>query len=525
VAAGLQGLDRVVKWVHVVEVTQIRNLLHGNELILSTGVGWREETGLFISLLRQLIDAQAAGLCIEIGMYTSKIPQEVIEIANKHHFPIILFHQEVPFVEITQDIHTLLINNQYKIISDIESYSQALNKKLLTISHHNEILKFIQQYLQVQTVIQFANKEIQFVPEVTEEKQTTYLDIINRNNSVSSLSEQPTISIAKIPIHLLDSNYGELMIISEKRALTEFDHLILDRTATALTQLFLRELYVEEKQRVKDTEWLTRWLDGEQDEESIKEYLAFHAPMTKPKGALVCICKLDSREQYSPIDLTYFKLYFRTIFEQQGFSLFAIEKRNSITFIFINERNSASWKKRMREGMNRFVNSKIKIGSHQSKLLRIAIGRYVEELTKIHLSYQTSLETLRIQHQLTNESECYFYDDLHIFRLISLLNRHLNLQEIVREYLEPVMDYDKKYNGKLMETLKTYLSCNGSKQETAKRLFIVRQTLYHRIQKLEKLLGEDFMNHEKRLAIEFMVFAHEFLVSSKQTEQRENEAY
>src|SRR5690606_38986135 len=94
------------------------------------------------------------------------------------------------------------------------------------------------------------------------------------------------------------------------------------------------------------------------------------------------------------------------------------------------------------------------------------------------------------------------------------------LQEVVLEYLEPVIAYDKKNNGKLMETLKTYLSCNGSKQETANRLFIVRQTLYHRIQKLEKLLGADFMNHEKRLAIEFMILSYEFLISSKQFKEK-----
>lgn len=38
VIAGHNGLSRQVKWVHVVEVTSIKNLLNGNELILSTGI-------------------------------------------------------------------------------------------------------------------------------------------------------------------------------------------------------------------------------------------------------------------------------------------------------------------------------------------------------------------------------------------------------------------------------------------------------------------------------------------------------
>jgi purine catabolism regulator len=62
-----------------------------------------------------------------------------------------------------------------------------------------------------------------------------------------------------------------------------------------------------------------------------------------------------------------------------------------------------------------------------------------------------------------------------------------------------------------VETLKMYLACNGSKQETAKKLFVVRQTMYHRIEKLETLLGSDFMSSEKRLAIEFMLLAYDYL--------------
>lgn len=341
VIAGDEGLNRIVKWVHIVEVTNIRNLLHGNELILSTGVAWRENTEKFISLIDQLIDSEAAGLCIEIGTYTSSVPIEVINIANKFQFPIILFHKEVPFVEITQDIHTLLINHQYEMISNLERYSQALNKKLLTIDHYSKILKFIHQYLQVQVIIIFNNKEIQYIPEVLQHKRKILQEVIESDDK----DREETYSIARIPIHLLGSNYAELIIISEKRSLNEYDQLILDRTATALAQLLLRNLYVEEKRRTEETEWLTNWLKGEKSEESISEYLAFHAPRIKPKGAHVCICKIQSFEKLSHVDLTYFKLYFKAIFEQQGFSLFAIEKMNTLVFIMINERNSSTWKK------------------------------------------------------------------------------------------------------------------------------------------------------------------------------------
>lgn len=513
IVAGKEGLNRLVKWVHVVDVSNIRNLLNGGELILSTGVAWKDNNEVFLSVVEQLIDSGAAGLCIEIGTYTTSIPQEIIDIANNHQFPLMCFHREVPFVEITQDIHTLLINHQYQMIAALENYSQELNKKLLTMNHHLEILTFIHQYLKLQVILVMTNKEIQAIPKLSD---------IQRNSLVNSLKEEqfvPSSSIAKIPIQLLGEQYAEMIILSNDRELTEFDQLILDRTAIALAQFLLRELYVQEKRKVEEAEWLKRWLDGEQNSEQIQEYLSFHLPAVPIKGGVVCQCRLDPLGKYSNLDLTYFKLYFRTIMEQQGFSLFVIEQRYTLIFILLNNRSVSTWMKRMKEGLRKLSECDFQGGKDKFKPI-IGVGKYVEDLTNVHVSYQTSIETIQIQNGRLSYFEGYFYDDLHIFRIISLLNRHVDLQEIVLEYLEPVINYDKKYNGKLMETLKTYLACNGSKQETAKQLYIVRQTLYHRIQKLEKLLGEDFMSQEKRLAIEFMLHTYDFLVASNQKKLR-----
>ncbi|GAA3317031.1 hypothetical protein GCM10020331_014710 [Ectobacillus funiculus] len=74
-----------------------------------------------------------------MGSSVFPIPQEGVALANAHQFPILLFLKEVPFVEITHDIHSHLIHQHYQMISNLEEYSQQLNKKLLSIQHHEEI--------------------------------------------------------------------------------------------------------------------------------------------------------------------------------------------------------------------------------------------------------------------------------------------------------------------------------------------------------------------------------------------------
>jgi purine catabolism regulator len=510
VIAGAKGLHRQLKWVHIVESIQISNLLNGHELILTTGLGFKDNPQNFVSLLRQLIERHTAGLCIEMGTHIHSIPDEVIELADHHHFPIILFHQEVPFVEITQDVHSLIINKQYQLLSDLENYSQQLNKMLLEIEDYEQILKFLQAYLEVQVIAVLSGNKADFFPEPKgDEKEALLLKIKNRD-------ENSKFNIASQNVQILGETYAELLIIANCRELNEFDLLILDRTANAFAQHLLRDLYVKEKKMAEESEWLTNWLEGEYTDEIIKEQLSFIDPKLRLNGGAVCICKLspDSSGQAPNVDSTYLKLLFRTVFEQFGFHLFTVEVRHHLIFIVGNKRHKQDWKERMEGALSRIHSGN---GSERIRTSSIStgVGKFADKLGNIHLSYQTAKETLALQDSLSKEGKSYFYQDLHMYRMMSLLKKHGDLEETIHEYLAPVIEYDRKYNGDMMITLKTYLACNGSKQETSKKLFIVRQTLYHRIEKLELLLGENFMNSDRRLALEFMLMAHDFIMNTE----------
>ncbi|PEJ31347.1 PucR family transcriptional regulator [Peribacillus butanolivorans] len=509
IIAGSSGIKRQVKWVHCMEVTHISHLLNGNELILTTGLGWKDCDSTFLSYLNQLIQCNAAGLCIEIGTRTMAIPQCAIDLADEHQFPIILFHQEVPFVEITQDIHSLIINKQYQMISNLENYSQQLNKNLLEIDHYESILKFLHNYLNVQVILIFNENDIASIPKI--KKKITYQMLVEVNEEKRTLNK----TVLRQPIQVLGENYAELLICSSDRELTDFDSLILDRTATALAQHLLRELYIEEKKMSEESKWLTNWIEGEYSDEAIRERLSYIDPKMQLDGGIVCICKQHPRYNKSSakLDGTYFKIMFRTVFEQYGFQIFSMEIHQHLVFILGDNRSSEDWKGRVTSALDRIMKMDVS-GRNRMSLLTIGFGKHVQKLSEIYKSYETARETLVLQDTLPEENRSFFYQDLHMYRMISLINKHGNLEETVHEYLGPVIEYDKQNNGELMPTLKTYLACNGSKQETSKQLFIVRQTLYHRLEKLEKLLGSNFMRSDQRLGIEFMIFALDYLQNS-----------
>ncbi|ELK46548.1 PucR family transcriptional regulator [Halobacillus sp. BAB-2008] len=504
VIAGHNGMNRLVKWVHVFEMIDVRSNLKGGELVLSTGFGWKDDDGLFVHLLHQLIDRKVAGICIELGSFVHAISDEALSIAEENDFPIIVFEEEVSFVEITQDIHANLINHQYELISNLEDYAQRLNKRVLAIDNYFEILKYLQQYVNCQLVYIAKDHKVVTIPGLREVDREKVISDLNRR------SKEQSKHVIKQPVHVFDREFASIYLVCNRREFGEFESLLLDRTATALAQYLLRELYTEEKRKAKETEWLVEWLQGVHTMEEIRDHLTHYKIRSEISGAIVLTVKLHmSESQANNPDITYLNMLLHNIFDQNGYFVFPVEKRHLLTFILLDKKDGEEWKPRLKKGIDRLC--KISM-LHDSSIesFQIAGGKYVKRLDQLWESYETAQETLGIQDKLPCGNEKYFYDDMHMYRLISLVHKHSSLDSLVHEYLEPIIDYDEKHHTNLLETLRVYLACNGSKKETASRVFVVRQTLYHRLEKLEMLLGADFMESEKRQVIEFALLAHEY---------------
>ncbi|MBD8025910.1 PucR family transcriptional regulator [Ureibacillus sp. Re31] len=495
VIAGSGGLHNTIKWVHVLEVSNVQKLLKGHELILTTGVSFQHQQEDFFQFVEGLIEANCAGLCIEYGAYIQKVPEAIIQLADDYHFPIIVFHEEVPFVEITQDLHTLIINHQYSMIAKLENYSQLLHKETLHAQNSEQLLKPLYEYLKIQTIYEIEGKDPIFYPNMAKKQREALLQKKSNPNHVTQFLTKP--------IYLFEHTYGELTLYSEEKEITEFELLILDRTITALAQLLLRDLYVDERKRKEDAKWLEEWLEGAHSESEIIQFLLAEWPSFRKTESTVLILSLPRNEKNQQLDRTYFKLNCHTVFDKKGFLSFVIERKNDFVFILLNRQDTESMKGRLEDCLVKFETSNLIEGQE------MAVGKVVKDLTKVHESFKSAQDTLYIIRHV--ETASHFYDELYVFHLIYQMQKHTNLKEMMEELLQPLIDFDEKHNGQLVETLEVYMQSNGSKQETAKRLYIVRQTLYHRLRKIESLIGKDFMKGENRLALEWMLFARKFI--------------
>lgn len=482
VVAGQAGLSHVIKWIHIMEVTDVKQLIKGNELLLTTGVILKNNEQGFLQFVQQLSDLQVAGLCVELGMYVEKIPKSVIHLANKLEFPIIIFEEIVPFIEITQDLHTVIIHQQYNSLKQLEDYSQKINNYALKVNDKVKILQFMQKHLNVNVFLEVNKGTSLSIPD----KKTE-----NSKQCIMMLGEK---HVASNELNLFDQLYGTVYIYSDKREITDLDSLILDRTVVALAQFVLRDLFIEEKLESEQRKFFEKWLEGQNSDEEMYYFLKEIDQHLSKNGWMVMIHQL--RRENSNKDLTNYKMNLRQALQKEGFYTFIVEQSQYLLFILSDLHNENTYKERMKRAMHEIINQ-----YRQDTL--ITVGKYVPHYNELKESYQTAQDSLQIR--MKNMELSYFYDDLTLYHMVKVLQNNNTLMQMANEKVEKLKCYDRKHNSNLIQTLNIYLQCNGLKKETAGKLFIVRQTLYHRLDKIEQIIGNDFMNYENRLCLEIML--------------------
>ncbi|WP_253207706.1 PucR family transcriptional regulator ligand-binding domain-containing protein [Bacillus sp. GG161] len=283
VLAGEKGLFRQVKWVHVLEVPAVEDLLNGGELILTTAAGFHDQLEVFQAFLRQLIDSGAAGLCIEFVPLRFDVPEELIIYAEERDFPLILFTKEVKFVNITQHLHTMMIERQYQMMADLETLSSKLNELLLTPHPQMDILD--QVYQHVRGILLLIPVQGEPIILCDSSKQTEELVM----NYLQYASLPKGYEVTQKQVLALKQTFADLVLIHQSNTLSEFELLVMDKGANALAQQTLRELYTEELKKTKENEWLQKWFHEDHTEREIIEHLEETEGLKKPTGCVVML--------------------------------------------------------------------------------------------------------------------------------------------------------------------------------------------------------------------------------------------
>lgn len=154
--------------------------------------------------------------------------------------------------------------------------------------------------------------------------------------------------------------------------------------------------------------------------------------------------------------------------------------------------------------LNSFITeliTNLKILVKGEKYFSMGIGKQTKSIQCIHKSYRQAKSIQKLQSKNKIDKSRIFYSDMGIFKLLMGIED----QEILHEYydyiIKPLENYDKKNDSSLTTVLRSYLKNNGSVKKTADELFIHRNTVNYKINKIEELLNMDLSSLDARLQL------------------------
>jgi purine catabolism regulator len=78
-----------------------------------------------------------------------------------------------------------------------------------------------------------------------------------------------------------------------------------------------------------------------------------------------------------------------------------------------------------------------------------------------------------------------------------------------RALIEPLQEHDRTRGSDLVLTLRTYFAAGGNASEAADRLFLHRNSMLYRLERVQRLTGLDLKNDRVALALRLGLLATE----------------
>ncbi|MEL3950168.1 PucR family transcriptional regulator ligand-binding domain-containing protein, partial [Streptomyces sp. LNU-CPARS28] len=146
IVAGADRLGRTVRWVHAGEVPNIASLLKGGELLLTTGLGLGSRPAEQRAFVRDLAERGIAALVVELGPRFTRLPAALVDTARAAGLPLVQLHREVPFVTVTEEVHTEIVNGHYALLRRAEEVHRRCTGALLSGGGIPQVLSVLAEF-------------------------------------------------------------------------------------------------------------------------------------------------------------------------------------------------------------------------------------------------------------------------------------------------------------------------------------------------------------------------------------------
>jgi PucR family transcriptional regulator, purine catabolism regulatory protein len=506
VLAGAAGLGNEVRWVHAGEVPNIATLLQGGELLLSTGMGVGPGANAQRRFVADLAQRGIAALAIELGTAMPEVPAPLVKAAEEGGLCLIAFHHQLRFVEITEMLQRALIDRGGELLRQGEELHKRFTSLMLGGAHVSDILVELSRFIRNPVILERSGAGVAYQARHQADEDT----VMGAWGSYKrNLVAAPDAVSECVPTGGGDT-WGRLVALAVDSPLEAQDRVAVERSVGLIALAMMRAGEEEDLTTRRRSDFLASLATTRAGGKEIAVRAAGLGFTPRGDTLLPVAMDLPSRAEGDAHESTWaaFRSDLADELERHAIPLLAgIGERGEALFVMGISR--VGDRRRLADLLADLAERGAgrRLGGERPT---ICVGAACEGWSDVARALAAASQALpaavtlesRPWHDVTIASADSF--------LFAVRDRP-ELRDLTELSLRPLIELDRRGRGSLMETLAVYFEKCGRKADTAAALQIKRQTLYHRLSRIEEALDADLDDGPTRLALHLALRADRYL--------------
>ncbi|MBP1961714.1 PucR family transcriptional regulator [Paenibacillus aceris] len=508
--AGKQGESRIVKSVNVMDAPDIADWTKSGEMLFTTAFAMKDSPQETVNLLRKLNDRGAAGLGIKLGRFWTELPQVVVEEADRLHFPII----EMPFQFTFSDQMNALFNAEYrrntKLLQSVLEKQTKLMQFGLKQDNMASMFQLLSNILGYPMAVVSARGQILYNTSAWTQEQLAPNWPKRKSGWVYANKDRAyRVGLFQQDDELL----GHLLIMPDAVLLANVEEGLFQQAADILTfhMSYTFRSHVEASAEREMQNTLLRYLEKGTSLEELLEQ-AEGRSLTLFTGAYQCVISKSKPESQTDEQRQgmikrlkqYMELHPKStllranhfILKDMMFSIYSANQADhfpeeELSQLLIKYAGDSAC--REEAGEIAFYTSAMKVRP-----------------TALREAYMECVETQRMAHKLELPDRVVHYETIEFAHLFQHMSVNM-MEDYCAKVLRPLLEKDAEYSQEMIRTLEVFIRNDGQVSEAAKQLFIHRNTVTYRLEKISDLLQVDFKKVNDLLKLKAVFLFRQFL--------------
>ena len=495
VHAGQRNLDRSVRWVHPTEIPDIAQFLSGGEMLLTAGLGIGDTAKRQRTYIYEIDDAHAAVLIVEMsGRAFTAMPDALVDAAREREFPLVSLDGEVPFVEVSAQVHESIIDQRVLDLSAYERLNATFMQLLLAGRDHVHFTDALAAEVNRPVVLEDAARQVVAYSggsvdgDLVLREWERHSRIDHDAAATRSGNANDADNCTRKAVVLRGERWGWLHVLHGGEAIVGTAGYAIDRAADgiAIALLGARESGARSAQR--QNALVSRLLLGDvSGDEFVTRALRIGVDLRDRALLVVSVCRdsgAASTSEHAMEEMCR-SLQVPAVVADLGERMLVIM------------------------GLSR-TRSEAQVVERLTALdVRAGISRPVSA-SQLPAAVEQARSAASVAATRPDKA-VHRFDDLGVLRLLASLAGGPELARYIEDELGSLLKHDATASNPLLPTLRTYLACDGNKSQAAQQLYVQRRTLYYRLERIENLLGRPLDDPDNRQALIFAVRGHDLL--------------